>query len=74
MLTEKAGELVAQFKCTIAVLPRSTAVLAGELTIAPRFESDKSIADAELTTLISSDLWKKEDKKKSTKKEEEKKE
>ena len=74
VLTEKAGELVAQFKCTIAVLPRSTAVLAGELTIAPRFESDKSIADAELTTLISSDLWKKEDKKKSTKKEEEKKE
>ena len=74
VLTEKAGELVAQFKCTIAVLPRSTAVLAGELTIAPRFESDKSIADAELTTLISSDLWKKEDKKKSTKKEEEKEE
>jgi len=29
VLTEKAGETVAQFKCTVAVLPKSTAILAG---------------------------------------------
>jgi len=31
VLTEKAGEFVAQFKTTVAVLPRSTAILAGEV-------------------------------------------
>ena len=73
VLTEKAGEFVAQFKATIAVLPRSTVVLAGELPLAARFESEKSIADADLKKLIDSELWKKEDKKKG-KKDEEKKE
>lgn len=74
VLTEKAGEFVAQFKCTIAVLPRSTVVLSGEAPLASRFDSEKKIADAELATLIASDLWKKEDKKKAVKKDEEKKE
>ena len=76
VLTEKAGELVAQFKTTIAVLPRSTAVLAGELAIpVARFETEKKIADPELSALIAGDLWKKEDKKKpsAAKKEDEKK-
>lgn len=76
VLTEKAGELVAQFKTTIAVLPRSTAVLAGELAVpVARFETDKKIADPELSALIAGDLWKKEDKKKpsAAKKEDEKK-
>jgi len=76
VLTEKAGELVAQFKTTIAVLPRSTAVLAGEVAIpVARFETEKKIADAELSALIAGDLWKKEDKKKpsAAKKEDEKK-
>lgn len=72
VLTEKSGEIVAQFKCTIAVLPRSTVVLAGDIPLAGRFESDKK-TDAELSALISSELWKKEDKKKG-KKDEEKKE
>lgn len=74
VLTEKAGEFVAQFKGTVAVLPRSTVVLAGEVPLAGRYESEKKIQDAELSALIAGDLWKKEDKKKSTKKEEEKKE
>jgi curved DNA binding protein len=73
VLTEKTGEFVAQFKATVAVLPRSTVVLSGDLPLASRFESEKSIVDAELKSLIDSDLWKKEDKKKG-KKDEEKKE
>lgn len=73
VLTEKAGEIVAQFKSTIAVLPRSTVVLAGDLPLAARFESEKKIVDADLKALIDSELWKKEDKKKG-KKEEDKKE
>jgi curved DNA binding protein len=73
VLTEKPGELVAHFKTTIAVLPRSTVVLAGEIPLASRFESEKKIENAGLAALIASDLWKKEDKKKG-KKEDEKKE
>jgi curved DNA binding protein len=73
-LTEKVGEFVAQFKTTIAVLPRSTAVLSGEIPLAARFDSEHKITDGELNALISSDLWKKEDKKKAGKKEDEKKE
>jgi len=75
VLVEKAGEFVAHFKSTIAVLPRSTAVLAGDIPFAAeRYESEKKIGNAELATLIASDLWKKEDKKKAAKKEEGKKE
>ena len=75
VLTEKAGELVAHFKTTIAVLPRSTAILSGEVPLAQRFESEKKIADADLAALITGDLWKKEDPKKkgAAKKEDEKK-
>lgn len=71
VLTEKAGEIVAQFKATIAVLPRSTVILAGDIPLAARFESEKKL-DAELSALVSSDLWKKEDKKKGKKDEEKK--
>ena len=74
VLTEKVGEFVAHFKTTVAVLPRSTAVLSGEIPLAARYESENKIADAELNALISSELWKKEDKKKAGKKEDEKKE
>ena len=74
VLTEKAGEFVAHFKTTVVVLPRSTVVLAGEIPLAARFESEKKIVDAELSALISRELWKKEDKKKTVKKEDEKKE
>ena len=44
VLVEKAGEYVAQFKCTIAVLPRSTVILAGDIPIAKdRYQSEKAI-------------------------------
>lgn len=75
VLVEKTGEYVAQFKCTIAILPRSTVILAGDIPIAQeRYETDKKVGDPELIQLLASDLWKKEDKKKAAKKEEEKKE
>jgi hypothetical protein len=64
--------LVAQFKVTIAVLQKSTVVLAGDIALPlERFETDKKIKDQELVALIEGDLWKKEDKKKAAKKEEE---
>jgi hypothetical protein len=49
-------------------------ILAGDIPFAQdRFETDKSIKDEELKTLISSELWKKEEQKKkpAAKKEEE---
>lgn len=68
VLTETPGEYVAQFKCTIAMLPRSTTVLAGDIEFdEKRFESDKSIKSEEVQKLLASDLWKKEDKKKAKK-------
>lgn len=74
VLVEKTGEYVAQFKCTIAVLPKSTVVLAGDLPLAlERFETEKRVNDVELINLLESELWKKEDKKKATKKDDEEK-
>jgi len=64
VLEEKNGEFVAHFKTTVAVLPRSTAVLAGDLELdETRYTGDHSLKE-ELKALVSSALWKKEDKKK----------
>jgi len=61
VLVDKPGEFVAQFKATIAVQPRSTAILCGAKALNTEgLKSDKSIKDEALKTLISSDLWKKE--------------
>jgi len=74
VLVEKSNEIVAQFKCTIAVLPKSTVILAGDIPLAlERFETDKKVKDLELINLLEGDLWKKEDKKKAAKKDEEEK-
>lgn len=44
VLVEKAGEIVAQFKATVAVLQKSTVILAGDTAFAKdRFESEKSL-------------------------------
>ena len=49
VLVEKAGEYVAQFKCTVAVQQRSTVILAGDITFAKeRYASEKSIQSKEL--------------------------
>lgn len=72
VFVEKTGEYVAQFKCTIAILPRSTIVLAGDVPVAvERFETDKKVNDVEMINLLESDLWKKEDKKKTAPKKDE---
>jgi curved DNA binding protein len=66
VLTEKPGEFVAQFKCTVALQPRSTVVLAGNVPLqTERFETGKAVKDAQLVTLLAGDLWKKEEKKKA---------
>ena len=65
VLTEKAGEFVAHFHTTVAVQPRSTAILAGNIPIdVTRFESEHSIKDEGLKALLASDLWKDEKPKK----------
>lgn len=66
VLTEKPGEFVAQFHCTIAVLPKSTAVLSGNLEFdEKRFESEKSIKNEKIAALLATDLWKKDKEKKA---------
>ena len=68
VLVEKNGEYVAQFKATIAILPKSTVVLAGNETIdVAQYDSDKSIKDEDLKKLLAQDLWKKEKPKKEAK-------
>lgn len=65
VLQEKAGETVAQFKTTVAVLPRSTVVLAGALPFDEgRFDTENSLQNEEVVALVKRDMWKKDDKKK----------
>lgn len=66
VLQEKAGEMVAQFKATVVVQPKSVAILCGGKALhnADGYVSDKSITDEDLKKVIASDLWKKEEKKK----------
>jgi hypothetical protein len=69
ILQEKAGEFVAQFKATVVVQPKSTAILCGgkALVGADGYVSDKKL-DADSAALVASELWKKEEKKKAAKK------
>lgn len=68
VLSEKTGEFVAQFKCTIVVQPRSTAVIAGGAVIdQSKFQSEHEVKDEDLKALLAQDLWKKEKKDKKKK-------
>ena len=70
VLADKTGEYVAQFHTTIAVQPRSTAILSGNLPFdVSRFQSEHSIKDAGLKTLLESPMWKDEKAKKKWAKE-----
>jgi hypothetical protein len=60
VLCEKEGQFVAHFKSTVAVLPRSTVVLAGAL--APAAEKLAAIKSEEVKALVTKDLWTKEKK------------
>lgn len=58
VLEEKAGETVAHFKSTIAVLPKSTAILCGHLDMdGSKMKADGSIKDAEVAAIIERPLW-----------------
>ena len=69
VLAEKAGEFVAQFKGTVVVQPKSTAILCGgrDLVNADGFKTENSIKDEELVALLAKDLWKEEKVKKAKK-------
>jgi len=69
VLQEKTGEMVAQFKATVVVQPKSVAILCGGKALhgAAGYVSDKSITDEALKAVIAGDLWKKEEKKKEKK-------
>jgi methionine aminopeptidase len=61
VLSEKAGEFVAHFKATIAVQPKSTAILCGaKPPVLDGVDSDKKITDEELLKLINGEMWKAE--------------
>lgn len=62
VLTEKEGQFVAHFKSTVAILPRSTVVLAGAL--APAADKIAAIKSDEVKGLVTKDLWTKEKEKK----------
>jgi len=69
VLAEKNGEFVAQFKGTIVVQPKSTAILCGgrDLANADGFKTENSIKDESLVALLAKDLWKEEKVKKAKK-------
>ena len=68
VLTDKPGEFVAHFKATIAVQPKSVAILCGGRALQrDGIASDKKITNDELKAVIGGDLWKKEEKKKEKK-------
>ena len=69
-MTEKSGEYVAQFKATVVVQPKSTAIICGNR--APALEgidSDKKIKNEELAALVAGPLWKQQKVKKEKKEE-----
>jgi curved DNA binding protein len=69
VLTEKVGEFVAQFKGTIVVQPKSTAILCGgrDLVNADGYKTENSIKDEDLKALLAAPLWKEEKVKKAKK-------
>ena len=69
VLSEKAGEFVAQFKATVVVQPKSTAILCGGRALHGEdgIKSEHKIKDEELVKLLASELWKEEKVKKAKK-------
>lgn len=69
VLTDKPGNYVAQFKATVVVQPRSTALICGgrDIINLEGIDTDKSIKDETLSALIAGPLWKSEKQKKEKK-------
>jgi len=57
VLTEKEGEFVAHFKSTVAILPRSTVVLAGALPCTAATDSTHSIKKEEVKAAVKKELY-----------------
>ena len=66
VLTDKPDNFVAQFKATVVVQPRSTALICGgrDLLNKDAIDSDKKIKDETLAALIAAPLWVSEKQKK----------
>ena len=62
VLTDKPGNYVAQFKATVVVQPRSTALICGgrDIINLDGIDTDKKIKDEALAALIAAPLWKSE--------------
>ena len=56
VLSEKKGEIVAQFKYTIAVREEGPIILAGLPLDVTKFESDKKVTDEKITKTLASSL------------------
>ena len=64
-MVEKTGEIVAHFKCTIAIQPKSTVILTGPPAIkTEQFKTEKSVQNEDAKATLLKELWKKEAKKK----------
>jgi curved DNA binding protein len=68
VLTEAAGEIVAQFKATVVVQPNSTVIIAGGQGLQGEYKSEHSIKDADLKAVIAGDFWKNDKKAEKAKK------
>ena len=67
-MTEKAGDYVAQFKATVVVQPKSTAILSGGRALDKSgLDSDKKLKNEAMVKLVASELWKVEKEKKDKK-------
>lgn len=65
VLCDKKDAFVAQFGATVAILPKSTTVLSGNMALdSAAYVPDNKVENEEVAALIKRDLWAKEDKKK----------
>lgn len=68
VLEVKPDQTIAHFKSTVAVLPKSTNVLCGDLEFdASKFKGEHSLKNEELKALVARDMWVREKKEKAKK-------
>jgi len=63
VLEEKKDEFVAHFKTTIAVLPKSTVILCGDIKFdTTKLKCENELKDSDMKWLVASEMWVKEKK------------
>lgn len=69
VLTDKPDNYIAQFKATVVVQPKSTALICGgrDLLFKDGIDTDKTVKNEELSALLAGPLWKAEKVKKNKK-------